>query len=209
MLVVVLTDCANYSDITAHLRSKLFSVAQVESWKIVSPSFDRLPTVPSRFDEEYWDTYWKIVHEPEQMVFDVIDKMDQERREMENKQMADQKREEAKNLETEKKQEELRLRKRKKIIESPTQSPLSHHSESPSPQVDHNKKKRSMKSPTQSPPSKRRIFESPSPQVLPEKKSETARKETLNPPPVRLYSFIPLFTELIHIHSSMLFFRQK
>ena len=55
--VSVLIDFVNYSDITAHLRSKMLSVNNVEDWEIVAPSFDRFPTVPYTFDEVYWETY--------------------------------------------------------------------------------------------------------------------------------------------------------
>ena len=87
-----------YSDITAHLRGKMLSVNHAETWEIASPSFSRLPTVPNTFDGVYWETYWNIVHQPDQMVLAIIKKIDDERREIENKLTADQKR----NIEQEK-----------------------------------------------------------------------------------------------------------
>ncbi len=68
------------------------------------------------------------MNEPVLKVRDVMMKLDKERREIEMKKISENKRtlerEEAERLEAEKKQEELRRRKRKKIVESPTQSPL-------------------------------------------------------------------------------------
>ena len=69
----------------------MLSVNHVEDWEIVGPSFHRFPTVPNTFDEVYWETYWNIVHQPDQMVLGIIKKIDDNRREIENKQTADQK----------------------------------------------------------------------------------------------------------------------
>ena len=117
----------------------MLSVNNVEDWEIVAPSFDRFPTVPFTFDEVYWEAYWKVVHQPVDLVMGIIEKLNDERREIEKEQAADQKRniekEKAERVVAEKKQEELRLRKRKKIIESPTQSPLSEPPESPFPKT--------------------------------------------------------------------------
>ncbi len=100
----------------------------MEDWKVTIPSYDIFPTVPLTFDEAYWKAYWPIVNEPVLKVRDVMMKLDKERREIEMKKISENKRtlerEEAERLEAEKKQEELRRRKRKKIVESPTQSPL-------------------------------------------------------------------------------------
>ena len=132
----------------------------MEDWKITIPSYDMLPTVPLSFDEVYWEAYWKVVNEPTKVVHSVIQKLEHE---IKMKKMADQKhkleKDRAERLQAEKKQEELRLQKRKKIIESPTQSPTS----------------------------KRRIMESPSPSLSAENKTENAQEELLNPPPVRLH----------------------
>ena len=159
----------------------MLSVNNVEDWEIVAPSFDRFPTVPFTFDEVCWEAYWKVVHEPVDMVMGIIKKLNDKRREIEKEQAADEKRniekEKAERLVAEKKQEELRLRKRKKIIESPTQSPLSEPPESPFPQDKDNQKRKRTKSPTQSPPPKRRMIESPSPPI------------SLLPRPVRFLSF--------------------
>lgn len=66
--------------------------------------------------------------EPVLDVRKVMIKLEKERKEIEMKKMSEKKRklerEEAERLEAQKKQEELILRKRKKIVESPTQSPL-------------------------------------------------------------------------------------
>jgi hypothetical protein len=68
------------------------------------------------------------VNEPVLAVRNAMMKLEKERKEKELKKMSENKRklerEEADRLEAQKKQEELRLRKRKKIVESPTQSPL-------------------------------------------------------------------------------------
>ena len=87
-----------------------------------------LPTVPLSFDQVYWEAYWNVVNEPTTVVLSVIQKLDKERQEAKLKKMADQKhkleKDRAERLQAEKKEEELRIRKRKKIIESPTQSPI-------------------------------------------------------------------------------------
>ena len=165
----------------------------MEDWEIVAPSFDRFPTVPFTFDEVYWEAYWKVVHQPVDLVMGIIEKLNDKRREIEKEQAADEKRniekEKAERLVAEKKQEELRLRKRKKIIESPTQSPLSEPPESPFPQDEDNQKKKSTKSPTQSPPPKRRMIESPSP------------PQSLVARPVRFLSlYVMLFRESLIFH---------
>ena len=176
----------------------MLSVNHAETWEIASPSFSRFPTVPSTFDEVYWETYWDIVHQPDQMALAIIKKIDDERRQNENRLTADQKRtiekEKAERVAAEKKQEELKWRKRKIIIELPTQSPLSHHPESTFSQEDDSQKKRSAKSPTQSLPSKRKkIDRPPSPPQSSEQSSKIPRKEMLHPHPVRLISFFPVF----------------
>ena len=69
-----------------------------------------------------------IIDESMLAVREVMMKLDKERIEKEMKKMSENKRklerEEAERLEAQEKQEELRLRKWKKIVESPTQSPL-------------------------------------------------------------------------------------
>ena len=174
------------------------SVTQVEDWKITIPSYDMLPTVPFSFDEVYWEAYWKVVNEPTKVVLSVIQKLDKERLEIKRKMAADQKhklekeleKDRAERLQAEKKQEELRLRKRKKIVESPTQSPIPSSPESLFSKDEHKQEKRRNEPPTQSPPSKRRTIESPSPSLSAENKTEHAKDELLNPPPVRLNSFV-------------------
>jgi hypothetical protein len=160
----------------------------VEDWKITIPSYDMLPTVPFSFDEVYWEAYWKVVNEPTKVVHSVIQKLEHE---IKMKKMADQKhkleKDRAERLQAEKKQEELRLRKRKKIIESPTQSPIPSSPESLFSKDEHRQEKRRNEPPTQSPTSKRRIMESPSPSPSAENKTENAQEELLNPPPVRLH----------------------
>jgi len=115
-------------DITTSLKSHNLSTTDVKDWKVTIPSYDIFPTVPLTFDEAYWKAYWPIVNEPVLNVRDVMVKVDKERREIEMKKISENKRklerEEADRLEAQKKQEELRLRKRKKIVKSPTQSPL-------------------------------------------------------------------------------------
>jgi hypothetical protein len=68
------------------------------------------------------------VNEPVLAVRNAMMKLEKERKEKELKKMSENKRklerEEADRLEAQKTQEELRRRKKKKIIESPTQSPL-------------------------------------------------------------------------------------
>ena len=110
----------------------------------------------------------------------------------------------AERLQAEKKQEELRLRKRDKIIESPTQSPIPSSPESHSSQQDeYRQEKRRNEPPTQSLPSKRRTIESPSPSLSAENKSENAKEELLNPPPVRLNSLF--FTQCMVVNFQNLF----
>jgi len=178
------------------------TVTQVEDWKITIPSYDMLPTVPLSFDEVYWEAYWKVVNEPTKVVLNVIQKLDKERHEILMKKMADQKhkleKDRAERLQAEKKQEELRLRKRKKIVESPTQSPIPSSPESLFSKDEHRQEKRRNESPTQSPPSKRRTIASPSPSLSAENKTEHAKEELLNPPPVRLNSLI--FTQCMVVN---------
>lgn len=170
------------------------SVTQVEDWKISIPSYDMLPTVPLTFDEVYWEAYWKVVNEPIPAAMKVIQKLDKERQEIITKKMADQKHKlekvRAERLQAEKKQEELRLRKRKKIIESPTQSPILDTPESLFSKDEHRQDKRRNEPPTRSPPSKRRIIESLPTSLSAENKTEPAKEELLNPPPVRLHFFV-------------------
>ena len=120
----------------------------MEDWKITIPSYDMLPTVPFSFDEVYWEAYWKVVNEPTKVVHSVIQKIEHE---IKMKKMADQKhkleKDRAERLQAEKKQEELRLRKRKKIIESPTQSPIPSSPESLFSKDEHRQEKRRMNLP--------------------------------------------------------------
>ena len=115
-------------DITSKLKNKKLSVREVEDRKVSIPSYDLFPTVPLTFDKVFWEAYWPIVNDPVMDVRKVLMKLEKERKENEMKKMSENKRklerEEADRLEARKKQEELRLRKRKKIVESPTQSPL-------------------------------------------------------------------------------------
>ena len=115
-------------DITTNLKNKNFSIHEVEDWKVTIPSYDIFPTVPLTFDKVFWESYWPIVNEPVLAVRNAMMKLEKERKEKEMKKIRENKqkleREEADRLEAQKKQEELRLRKRKKIVESPTQSPL-------------------------------------------------------------------------------------
>jgi hypothetical protein len=180
----------------------MLSVNTVEDWEIVAPSFDRFPTVPFTFDEVYWEAYWNVVHQPVELVVGIIEKLNDERREIEKEQAADEKRniekEKAERVVAEKKQEELRLRKRKKIIESPTQSPLSEPPESPFSQDEESPppkrkspppKRKSSPPKRKSPPPKRRMIESPSPPT------------SLVPRPVRFLSFyVMLFRESVIFH---------
>jgi hypothetical protein len=69
----------------------MLSVNNVEDWEIVAPSFDRFPTVPYTFDVVYWETYWNVVHQPVDLVMGIIEKLNDERREIEKVQATDQK----------------------------------------------------------------------------------------------------------------------
>ena len=115
-------------DITTNLRNKNFSIHEVEDWKVTIPSYDIFPTVPLTFDKVFWEAYWPIVNEPVGAVRNAMMKLEKERKEKELKKMSENKRklerEEADRLEAQKTREELRRRKKKKIIESPPQSPL-------------------------------------------------------------------------------------
>ena len=97
----------------------------MEDWKVTILSYNVFPTVPLTFDEMYWEAYWPIVNESLLDVRKVMMKLDKGRKENEkNEKQRKLEREEAEPLKVLKKQEELRLRKTKKIVESPTQSPL-------------------------------------------------------------------------------------
>jgi hypothetical protein len=115
-------------DITTNLKNKKLSVREVEDWMVSIPSYDIFPTVPLTFDKVFWEAYWPIVNEPVLAVRNAMMKLEKERKENEMKKMSENKwkleREEADRLEAQKKQEELRLRKRGKNVESPTQLPL-------------------------------------------------------------------------------------
>ena len=106
--------------VTTNLRNKGLSVSQVEDWKVTIPSFDLFPTVPLTFDEVYWEAYWGIVNKPASVVRDVMIKLERETWEKEMMAMNKQKLEQ----DAQKQQEKLVLRKKRRIIESPTQSPL-------------------------------------------------------------------------------------
>ena len=114
-------------DITTNLTNKKLSVREVEDRKVSIPSYELFPTVPLTFDKVFWEAFWPIVNDSVFDVRKVMMKLEKERKENEMKKMSENKRklerEEADRLEAQKKQEELRLRKRKKIVESPTQSP--------------------------------------------------------------------------------------
>ena len=105
--------------VTTNLRNKGLSVSQVEDWKVTIPSFDLFPTIPLTFDEVYWEAYWGIVNKPASVVRDVMIKLERETREKEKMAMNKQKLEQ----DVQKQQEKLVLRKKRRIIESPTQSP--------------------------------------------------------------------------------------
>jgi hypothetical protein len=115
-------------DITSNLQNKKLSVREVKDWKVSIPSSDLFPTIPFTFDKVFWEACWPIVNDPVMDVRKVMMKLEKERKEKEMKKISENKqkleREEANRLEAQKKQEELRLRKRKKIVEYPIQSPL-------------------------------------------------------------------------------------
>ena len=152
-------------------------------WKVTILSYNLFPTVPLTFDEMYWEAYWPIVNEPVLDVRKVMMTLEKERKEKEMEKIKENKqkleREEADRLDAQKKQEELRLRKRKKFIESPTQSPLSEPPESPFSQDEESPPPKRKSSPP-----KRRMIESPSPPT------------SLVPRPVRFFSLlVMLFRE--------------
>ena len=68
----------------------------------------------------YWEAYWQIVNKPASVVRDVKIKLERETREKEKMAMNKQKLKQ----DAQKQQEKLVLRKKRRIIESPTQSPL-------------------------------------------------------------------------------------
>ena len=94
-------------------------MSQVENWKIPIPSYDLFPTVPLTFDEVYWETYWQNVNKSVSIVREVLIKLEKETK----LKMVGNKQKLEKDETQEKKQEELK-RKRRRIMESPTQSPL-------------------------------------------------------------------------------------
>ena len=94
-------------------------MSQVEDWKIPIPSYDLFPTVPLTFDEVYWETYWQNVNKSVSIVREVLIKLEKETK----LKMVGNKQKLEKDETQEKKQEELK-RKRRRIMESPTQSPL-------------------------------------------------------------------------------------
>ena len=94
-------------------------MSQVEDWKIPIPSYDLLPTVPLTFDEVYWEAYWPIVTKPASLVREVLIKLEKETK----LKMVGNKQKLEKDETQVKKQQELKC-KRRRIMESPTQSPL-------------------------------------------------------------------------------------
>lgn len=94
-------------------------MSQVENWKIPIPSYDLFPTVPLTFDEVFWETYWQNVNKSVSIVREVLIKLEKETK----LKMVGNKQKLEKDETQEKKQEELK-RKRRRIMESPTQSPL-------------------------------------------------------------------------------------
>ena len=68
----------------------------------------------------YWEAYWGIVNKPESVVRDVMIKLERETKEKEKMAMNKQKLEQ----DVQKQQEKLVLRKKSRIVESPTQLPL-------------------------------------------------------------------------------------
>ncbi len=139
----------------SNLKNKKLSVREVEDWKVSIPSYDLFPTVPLTFDKVFWEAYWPIVNYPVLDVRKVMMKLEKERKEKEMKKIRENKqkleREEADRLEAQKKQEELRLRKRKKIVESPTQSPLPNSPDS-TPEIMKSPEKAKLKPSPSNPP---------------------------------------------------------
>ncbi len=95
-------------------------MSQVEGWNVTMPSFDLFYTVPLTFDEVCWEAYWRIVSKPASVVRDVMIKLERETQEKEKMAMNKQILERG----VQKQQEKLVLRKKRRIIESPTQSPV-------------------------------------------------------------------------------------
>ena len=160
-------------DITSNLKNKKLSVREVEDWKVSIPSYDLFPTVPLTFNKVFWKAYCPIVNYPVLDVRKVMMKLEKETKENEMKKTIENKEklesEEADRLEAQKKQEELRLRKRKKIVESPTQSPLPNSPDS-TPEI--------MKS-----PEKAKLKPSPS------NSPNSSNAENANAPPVSMITF--------------------
>jgi hypothetical protein len=100
------------------LRGKGLSVKQVEDWNITDKSYAYFPTIPLLFDQEFRKALWPIINTTPLEVREVMQKLQQEQKEKELK-----KDEENRRREQEKKAE-LDARKRRTIIESPTQLPL-------------------------------------------------------------------------------------
>ena len=76
-------------------------------------------TFPLTFDEVYWETYWPIVTKPALLGREVLMKLEKETKEK----MVGNKQKLEKDETQVKKQQELKC-KRRRIMESPTQSPL-------------------------------------------------------------------------------------
>ena len=97
-------------------------MSQVEDWNVTIRSFDLFPIVPLTFDEVYWEAYWGIVNK----VRNVMIKLERETQEKEKMAINKQKLEQ----DVQKQQEKLVLRKKRRIIESTTESPLPKSTES-------------------------------------------------------------------------------
>ncbi len=123
------------SGVATNLQNKGLSVSQVEDWKITIPSFDLSPTIPLTIDKVYWEAYWQIVNKPASVVREVMINLENELKEKEkmvgNKQKLEK--DEADKLERQKvqKQEELQHKKKRRIVESPTQLPLPNSQTTP------------------------------------------------------------------------------
>jgi hypothetical protein len=79
-------------DITTNIKSKNFSIHEVEGWKVTIPSYDLFPTVPLTFDEMSWEAYWPIVNEPVLAVGNAMMKLEKEKKGNEMKKMSEKKR---------------------------------------------------------------------------------------------------------------------
>ena len=113
-----------FLDVKRILNTTQYKREDVDSWNETVETFEKYPTVPWKFSEVYWGGIWDIINSPYEEVDARLNQLKDEIIENDEKQ---RKLKEAAMVKAKKKQAftyDMKIKKRKRIVESPTQSPL-------------------------------------------------------------------------------------